>query len=768
MVATLPGRRAVLLTRALLGAAWVAPVAGVVVVALGPHRQDGAVQAALLPVLVTFFGLLVAAVLVCAHARPGRRPAMLVLAGGVLAWAGGSAMLNAADTGAVQPFPTPGEVLFLLAYLGFAAFLLLDVPRRTDRATAVWLDTTVVCGGAAALASALVLTPLTGSMDTGGLAQLLSVLYPLLDLVLLTVVAAQLVLGERAAGLRTTLLLLAFAGLAAADASLLLADGVGYSGDLALSVAWGGAFAVLVTAATVPRRQGEAGAGSQATGTLAAASLVALVVLVVRPVGQDGWYVTVPAVVTLVAAGFRMSLALQEARGRAAAVLLSRTDELTGLANRRALLTEAADRLATDSPMGLVLLDLDGFKEINDSLGHAAGDTVLETVGQRLRAELGPDAVPARLGGDEFAWLVTHDDPLTLLEQARAVSAALTVTQRVDDLDVTVRSSMGVTVRIPTDREAGDLLRRADVALYDAKSARGGVLLYDSSRDDFSRQRLRMAAELRRGVAEGQLVVHYQPQVDAHRRHVVGMEALVRWEHPEQGLLLPAAFMGPARRSGLMPALSEVVLRQVVLDVVAWRAQGLTFRVAMNAAPPELLGGTLLPSLYAALADTFLPPSALTVEVTEDSFLTEPERAREVLAELRAHGVEIAIDDYGTGFSSLAYLRDLPVQELKMDRSFVSTVLADPRSRVIVESTTQMAHAMGLRLVAEGVEDELTARALTAMGVDLLQGYHVARPMPGPDVAGWVRARAVPRQAEARGAGGLGGLRGLPSVPGRP
>jgi EAL domain-containing protein (putative c-di-GMP-specific phosphodiesterase class I) len=277
------------------------------------------------------------------------------------------------------------------------------------------------------------------------------------------------------------------------------------------------------------------------------------------------------------------------------------------------------------------------------------------------------------------------------------------------------------------------------VAMYEAKGSRSGALFYDAARDSFSRQRLRMAEELRRGIDEGQLVVWYQPQIDARTREVVALEALVRWDHPKDGLLPPIAFLPDARRSGLMLALTDVVMRSVVADARRWADQGLDLRVSMNCAPPELLGGALLPRLFDAIERADLAPDTLTIEVTEDSFVADPEHARQILYELREHNVQAAIDDYGTGFSSLAYLRDLPVHELKMDRSFISTLLSDPRSRVIVDSTNQMAHAMGLRLVAEGVEDAEIAETLAGLGIDVLQGYHIGRPMPSVQIADWVQ-----------------------------
>ena len=725
---------------------WLVVVSGVAGAVWLRGASTSRVQGPLLVVLAAFFLLLVLVLCLSAARDRRSRPAVAALVGGILAWGAGSAALNTAEYIEVQTFPTPGETLFLLAYLGFATFLLLDVPRRTNRAAAVWLEAAVVCGGAVCLASALLLTPVAGSLNTEGLAQLLAVLYPLLDLVLAAMVLVQITVGERRWEARSVLLILGLVALAIADSSFLLYGAGGtYSTSTGLDALWGFSLALIGTAGALPRRPLAHEVRAQRTSTLAGGALVAVVVLVLRPEGDIGLYVTVPAVLTLTAAGVRMSMAIRDARGAAAAVLLSRTDELTGLANRRAVLADLSARFGGSDPLALILLDLDGFKEINDSLGHAAGDTVLTAVAERLLDTV-PDATIARLGGDEFAIILATADHGLLMTLARQVHEVLLAPLQVENLEIAIRSSIGIAVAGPEDVDGPDLLRRADVAMYDAKQTRAGALVYDPARDGFSRQRLRLGEELRRGIAEGQLVVWYQPQVDARTRRVVSVEALVRWEHPKLGLLQPGTFIPGARRSGLMLALTEAVLGQAVQDAICWRKEGFEFRVSINSAPPELLGGTLLPVLYEALASSGLPPDTLVVEVTEDSFLSEPAHARQTLLELREHDVEISVDDYGTGFSSLAYLRDLPIQELKMDRSFVNTVTEDPRSRVIVESTTQMAHAMGMRLVAEGVEDEVTARALTEMGVDLLQGFHVARPMPAAAVAPWIREWVVPQQ----------------------
>jgi diguanylate cyclase len=293
-------------------------------------------------------------------------------------------------------------------------------------------------------------------------------------------------------------------------------------------------------------------------------------------------------------------------------------------------------------------------------------------------------------------------------------------------------------VRAPSDGKSVELLRRADVAMYQAKSTRAGAVLYDAHSDDFSRQRLQLSEELRKAIPDGQLVLHYQPQIDAATQQVCGLEALVRWQHPQRGLLAPAQFLPVAEHAGLMPALSDAIIKRATADVASWRSAELGVRVALNCPPPELLSGVFLQRTLKAIQEHGLQSSDFLIEVTEDSFLLDPERARGIVEDVRDHGFEVSIDDYGTGFSSLAYLRDLSIDELKIDRSFISAMTADQRSRMIVESTVKMAHGLELRVVAEGVEDAATAAMLVAMGADVIQGYYFARPMPAEEVITWV------------------------------
>ncbi len=689
--------------------------------------------------LPAFFIVLVARLLAAAARWPHRRPALWALLIGLLSWAAGAAVVAGAET-STAVFPAPGEFFFLGAYVAFALYLIIDVQARSRPSPAAWLEAAVVCGGAVGLASALIVTPWALQSQATGLALLLATLYPLIDVVLLAVVIGQMFLRTRPISRYAVGLCLGFFAFAIADLTLVLnVEAHTYQWSAALDLVWATGCALIVAAACAPDWTRVAGDARPAPILLlVAASGVALVVLLIHPNNALGWYLTVPAVITLISAGGRLVLAIREARKAAEAYRLARTDDLTDLPNRRAVLARLDTAFAQDEAIGVLLLDLDGFKEINDTLGHHAGDELLRIVGQRIREAVPAEVDVARLGGDEFAVVDGNDLSADLLELARDILAALRRPTRIEGLDVVVTASIGIACRDGLESSNSDLLRRADVAMYQAKLSGSGAVIYDPANDEFSRHRWELTEELRRGLAAGEVVLWYQPQVDVVTSRVVGVEALVRWEHPEQGVLAPAVFLPLARRSGLMGLLSENVVRMAVAHASRWRADGMDLRVSINLAPPELLGGLIIPQLFDAVAKAGLPPDAIVVEVTEDSFLADPDLARRVLDDVRAHGIQASVDDYGTGFSSLAYLRDLPMSELKMDRSFVSSIRADHRSGLIVKSTAQLAGALGLRLVAEGVEDAATAAALAEMGIDVLQGYHISPPIPAENVAGWV------------------------------
>lgn len=720
---------------------WVAIIVGVTVsqVALSVTQHKN--PAILLTTLSIYFPLLVLRLSLAAINQPARRTSLLVLLAAIATWSLGSLSVNAARVSAKTEFPAPGEWLFLLSYLGMVGYLIRDVDRRQSRPARGWLDIVIICGGTACLASLLLVTPIRLTSDQEGFALLLALIYPLADMILALVVLGQALLQLRIDRRKSLMLGVSFVLLMFADSGFALQRSANtYDfGDFSYAL-WGGGFALLVAAACRPEKS-LIRSVPKAAGTpiLVGAGLVALAELTIRPDETLALFMLPPAVLTLTAVAARLALALRDANRANEAFALSQTDDLTMLPNRRAVRAWLAEGLANRTPLALMLLDLDGFKEINDSLGHRAGDMVLKLVGVRMLEAVDPRARVARLGGDEFAVILEITDEIELMESAHGVLIELAKPIDIEGIEISASGSIGVTVALPGDTDSSDILRRADVAMYQAKDSGLGVALYDAQLDEFSRSRLELAEELRKGITDGQIEVWYQPQVDAATMQVAGLEALVRWRHPTQGVISPVSFLPAARRAGLMGQLSEVVASQAIRDLqVRWKTD-VDLRVAINCAPPELLGPTFLPYLYAAIAEWGVPADRLVLEVTEDSFLADPQHTRDVLLELRSHGVQVAIDDYGTGFSSLTYLRNLPVQELKIDRSLCGNVATDERSWMIVASTVQLAHALGMRIVAEGVENAADLDSLAEMGIDMLQGYHLARPMPSSEIAQWLR-----------------------------
>jgi diguanylate cyclase (GGDEF)-like protein len=406
-------------------------------------------------------------------------------------------------------------------------------------------------------------------------------------------------------------------------------------------------------------------------------------------------------------------------------------DPLTGLANRTLLNTVITDAMAAaDGTTALLLLDLDHFKEINDTLGHAAGDLVLVEVARRLcRAVRGSDLV-ARLGGDEFAVLLTGlSDPEQAEPVATQLLAALNQPVEYEGLHLSVDGSIGIACH-PHDADTSEeLFRRCDVAMYQAKLDRGAWLRYDPLRDDTSVQRLALVGELRAAL-DDQIVVHFQPQVDLTSGTIVGAEALVRWQHPERGLLQPSEFIGVAEQSGLVRLFTLRVLDQALEECVRWQRPGRSVSVAVNLGARTLLDRGLPEDIAGLLSKHGLAPQSLVLEITETTAASELEVVEVVLGQLRRLGVEISVDDFGTGYSSLAFLQRTAVHELKVDRSFVSGMLVNDNDLALVRATVSLAHSLGARAVAEGVESQALQVALQALGCDVAQGYHLGRPMP--------------------------------------
>ncbi|MGY1823236.1 putative bifunctional diguanylate cyclase/phosphodiesterase [Geodermatophilus sp. SYSU D00079] len=450
------------------------------------------------------------------------------------------------------------------------------------------------------------------------------------------------------------------------------------------------------------------------------------------------------AILCVLAGIARIAVTFREVRAYNQVKQEARTDELTGLANRRALIERAPEIVAAADagrPGALLLLDLDGFKEVNDSLGHAAGDDLLRQVGPRLQRGLRGDDFLARLGGDEFAVLL----PDTGASQAQALAERLRQLLLEPFTVAGTRLHVGVSVGVATTPVPGtdveDLLHRADLAMYTAKSARGGVQVYvpDPITGRPGGDRLRTMEELRTALDEGQMVVHLQPQLDLRSGGISGAEALVRWDHPTRGLLAPGEFLPAAEQAGLLRPLTDTVLELALQAAGQWWDEH-RVPVSVNLSAANVTDLDLPEKVVVALRRHGLPAQALTLELVEDTLMGDPERGRAVLAELRGLGVRTSIDDYGTGYSSLAYLRSLPADELKLDRSLTADVDRDPRAAAIVRHTVALAHDLGLSLVAEGVETVATSAALARLGCDVAQGFAVAHPMPVAAFLTWLAA----------------------------
>ncbi len=420
-------------------------------------------------------------------------------------------------------------------------------------------------------------------------------------------------------------------------------------------------------------------------------------------------------------------------------------DELTGLPNRlrfTAGVAEAVEEVSHERlNFAVLLLDLDRFKEVNDALGHDVGDELLVDIGDRLEHALPQNALLARLGGDEFGIVLPDAEEADALWAAERVRTSLAEPVYVGDLPVAVEASVGI-VLCPADGEDVDtLMRRADIAMYAAKERRLGAARYEAGFDTTSAERIALMAELGTALDEDQLELWYQPQARLQDGAIVGAEALVRWNHPTRGLVPPGAFVPFAERTGLGRRLSRFVLESAVLQLACWRDDSdAPPRVAVNLSMVDLLDLSLPGEVERLLTEAGVDARRLELEITEGVIMADPVRVGEVLEQLREVGVKLAIDDFGTGYSSLAYLKELPVDMLKIDRSFVSNLTEETRDAAVVHSAVELAHSLGLGVVAEGVEDAATYEALRRLGCDFVQGYHIAKPVPAGEVTAAIAA----------------------------
>jgi diguanylate cyclase (GGDEF)-like protein/PAS domain S-box-containing protein len=418
-------------------------------------------------------------------------------------------------------------------------------------------------------------------------------------------------------------------------------------------------------------------------------------------------------------------------------------DALTGLPNRLLLHDRLSQAILSarrdETSLALLVMDLDRFKEINDTLGHHYGDLLLRELGVRLRGLLRESDTAARLGGDEFAILLPRASTAEAEIAARRVLHALQQPFVLDGHAVEVGASIGGAVFPEHGSDPGTLLRRADVAMYVAKRSQSEFSVYAPEHDQHSPDRLALAGELRAAIEQDQLELFYQPKADMGSRRIGSVEALVRWRHPQRGLVPPDEFIPLAEQSGQVRALSRWVLNAALCQARAWSDAGRGLSIAVNLSMRDLQDAGLPEMIAAALTHWGVQPAMLAVEITESTLMADPAQAMEIVRRIHAMGVSIAIDDFGTGYSSLAYLKRLAVNELKVDRSFVRHVASDSHDVAIVRSTISLAHELGLQVVAEGIEDDATWDLLRRLGCDTAQGYLISKPLPVREFERWAR-----------------------------
>jgi diguanylate cyclase (GGDEF)-like protein len=426
-------------------------------------------------------------------------------------------------------------------------------------------------------------------------------------------------------------------------------------------------------------------------------------------------------------------------------------DSLTDLPNRTLFHDRVRQALASarrdHMPAAVMIMDLDRFKEVNDTLGHASGDELLKQVGLRLSESLRETDTVARLGGDEFGVLLPKVlDAEAAVAAARKLRTTLEEPFTIHGLALQMEASIGIALYPDHGSDVQSLLQRADVAMYVAKEHPAGCEVYTRERDGYSPDRLTLLTELRRAIDRGELFLHYQPKADLRTGEILGVEALVRWQHPERGMIPPDEFIPAAQKTGVIGPLTMFVLDEALRQCRTWSLQGLELCVAVNLSTRNLLDLHLPEAVAELLARWEVPAGLLELEITESTILADPVRAMQILSRLDEMGVRLSIDDFGTGYSSLAYLKRLPVDELKIDKSFILGMDESENDEVIVRSTIDLGRNLGLRVVAEGVESPQAWSRLAQLGCNVAQGYFLSRPVPAEDLTQWLADRASRRR----------------------
>lgn len=677
--------------------------------------------------------------------RPGRLPA-LFLGLSLLCWTFGDVVLTIQSIGGATP-PSPSLAdLFYIAFYPFAllAAIFLIRGQMGRVATTNWLDGAIAGLGAAAVCAAVVLQ---GVPRLDGAAGLVNLALPIGDALLLGLIVGGLVILPGRSRAPWILLAAATALNVFGDSSNFLQHSFGATqiGLILNAIAWPVAMILIAIVVWLrPRPPSpillEKPAGFVLPTCAAAAALVLLFLGDFLPVGR---FALSLAAATLSFVGIRLVLSvrgleqLSQERHRQAI-----TDELTGLRNRRFLFRvldtyfAEHDGNSYGDNLAFLFVDLDRFKEINDSFGHPAGDELLRQLGTRLEGSLHEEDLLVRIGGDEFAVVLAGSD----VDYATSVAERLTEDLRrpfaLDSVSASIGASIGIAVAPADAEDTSRLIWCADVAMYRAKLGGVPFAAYVQNLDE-GQDHMRLAEELSEAIGADQLVLHYQPQLDLRTGEIRAVEALIRWVHPRLGLVPPDQFIPLAEETGLMQRVTEWVLETALAQCAVWRSTGKEFSVAVNVSPSNLLEPRFVDTVKERLRHHLLPASALVIELTETNVIEGFEICQRVIEELRDSGIIVSIDDFGAGVTSLVYLRDLAVQELKLDRSFITRLTdgAPHRDLDVVRSTIELGHSLGLRIVAEGIEDEETLNLMAEYGCDIAQGYCISRPKPAEELA---------------------------------
>jgi diguanylate cyclase (GGDEF)-like protein len=651
------------------------------------------------------------------------------------------------------PIPSICDGMWLTLYpccyigiLGLARARERRVPAR------IWLDGVIAGLGVAAIGAAIVLRPVLATVSGNTAAVITEMAYPVCDLLLAALVVGILALRGWRLDRMWALLLVGFLALAGADCLYALQVAHGASApSAATNLAYDLGVLALALAAWQPAAEIEADRlpGTAVLGIPAAFTVSALGLLIYDHFSRLDPLALTLALATLIAAFARTGLAFRDVRVLAETRKQALTDDLTSMPNRRHFLRRLRDEIsasrASDTSLALLLFDLDRFKELNDTLGHDAGDQLLCQVGERLRTLLRSSDTAARLGGDEFGVLLCGPCDAAHAELvADKILAVVSQPFPIKGVNLRVTASIGIAMFPEHALNEEQLMQHADVAMYEAKSTQSGRACYASERDQHSLQRLTLAGEISHALDSDQIEAHFQPKADASSGRIVGVEALARWRHPDRGMIPPDQFIAVAEQAGLGRALTRKMLELALSQARAWRDAGIELHVAVNTTVADLLDTEFPAEVAATLAAHDLPPEVLVLEVTENMVLSDPMRIGDVLAQLGELGLGLSLDDFGTGYSSLTHLKALPVGEVKIDRSFVARMTSDPVDAAIVEATIQLAHSIGSRVVAEGIEDHVTWSSLVANRCELVQGYALSRPLPAAALEGLLRAEPIP------------------------